>query len=212
MNNNTFTFLLRPAILAILFLIIIFIKNRVSKPKSQDGVQKPGKLQSISMIILIFIAGLFILMAVLGFIMKELEMAIVSSVLALLILGIILYLKYALKTTYEENPEFFILNSKNEEHKVFYENIVDWKSAYNEISILDGSNLNKKYVKVNIVIFKPEIFLRKITEMTFNNKFSTLDENPVKNIKREREIVSFLKSHNYGYLIEDYIEEIKKKK
>ena len=109
--------------------------------------------------------------------------------------------------SYQENDEYFILKAKNREYKVFYENIVDWQPGYNEIKVLDESRSDVEYVRVNFAIIKPEILLRTIVEMTFEGRFSRMDDTVLEDSNREREIVNYLVNNGYGYLAEDYIEE-----
>lgn len=212
MNNNYLNFLIRPLIVMTIISIVLYLRSKLSKPKVENKEQKPGKLQKIALAILIAITVVFALMAVLGLVMNEFEMAIVSSILTLVMIAISVYVKYALKTSYQENTEYIILKSKNKESKVFYKDIVDWKTSLNEIIVFDGSGVDNKGVKINIVFFKPEILLRTIADMTFEGKFQDIYKNSIKDPNREKEIVNFLVGSNYGYLIEDYIEEIKLKK
>ena len=212
MNTNNLNFLIRPLIIVIIFVIAGYLRARFSKPKVDGHEQKPGKLQRIALAVLITIAVIFMLMAILGLIMGEMEMTLVSFVLALLMIGVSIYLKSALKTSYQENTDSFTLKVKNSEVQVFYENISDWKTSVNEIIIFDESKMDGNPIKVNIVFFKPEILLRTIADQTFEGKFYNIDKNPLKDPKREKEIVNFLKGNEYGYLIEDYIEEMKRRK
>src|SRR5699024_12275748 len=78
-------------------------------------------------------------------------------------------------TSYEENFEYFILICRNKENQVFYENIIDWQPSFNEIKILDKTKSDKKYIRVNIKFFKPEIMLRKMADMAFDGKLNTIN-------------------------------------
>ena len=205
MNENFFRFILIPLIVLTVSVLARFIRNKFAKPKYEDNIQKPGKfdgcLQRIIQTITV-ISGIF---AVLGLIAGEMEMGIVFSVMTLIFLGIIFLLKREYNLTYEENEEYFVLNHKNKEHKVYYENIVDWLPSFNEISILDKTKEDQKYIKVNVAMIKPEILLRKIAEMTFDGKFphrNHLDPNDPDPM-REHEIINFLNGYDYGYLVED---------
>lgn len=208
MNDKMLTFFIITLTTIVISVIARYIRNKVYKPKYENGVQKPGKLEGFIITILILIATLLALMAVLGVSMKETEMAIVSGVLALFLFAIIVLLKQALKVSYQENTDYFILKSKNKEYQVFYENIVDWQPALNEIAILDKSRTDEKYVKINIKLFKPEILLRKIADRTFEGKLYSSDKDYLEGASKETEIVCYLVNNNYGYLIKDYIEEV----
>lgn len=208
MNNRILTFVIITVTTVILSLLAKYIRNKIYKPKYENGVQKPGKLEGFILKLLIVIAALLALMAVLGVSMKETEMAIASGALASFILAIVVLLKQSLKVSYQENENYFILRSKNKEIKVFYENIVDWQPALNEIAILDKSRSDKKYVKINIKLFKPEILLRKIADKTFNGELYSLNKDYLEGASKETEIVRYLVNNHYGYLIKDYIKEV----
>ncbi|MEG0678626.1 MAG: hypothetical protein RR439_02140 [Carnobacterium sp.] len=199
MNDKMLTFFIITLTTIVISVIARYIRNKVYKPKYENGVQKPGKLEGFIITILILIATLLALMAVLGVSMK---------VLALFLFAIIVLLKQALKVSYQENTDYFILKSKNKEYQVFYENIVDWQPALNEIAILDKSRTDEKYVKINIKLFKPEILLRKIADRTFEGKLYSSDKDYLEGASKETEIVHYLVNNNYGYLIKDYIEEV----
>lgn len=200
--------LLIPALVIIISLIVNYIRDKIYKPKYEGKVQKPGKLEGCIMKILIVLDIFSISFSVMGIFMKETEMAIVFACLALLFLFAIILLKHAHDTSYQENTEYFILKVKNKEYQVFYDNIVDWQPSYNEIAILDKTNPDEGYIKVNIKIFKPEILLRKIADMTFEGKFRSQDQKYFQDPNREVETVNYLVNHNYKYLVEDYIQKI----
>lgn len=212
MNNINFSFLIRPVIIIIVVLVIGYIRAKLSKPKVVGSEQKPGTLQRIALGVLIAITIVFALMAILGIIMNEFEMAVVSLVLTIIMIAVSVYTKHALKTSYQENKEYLILQTGNKEQKVFYKDITDWKTSLNEIILFDRSKLNEKPVKINIVFFKPEILLRTIANMTFEGRFQNVNANSIINRNREKEIVNFLASNNYRYLVEDYIEQTKRDK
>lgn len=207
MNNNFFSFIIIPIIVLTVMAIARFIRKKMAKPDYQEEVQTPGKFDNF---ILKFITGLTIfsgLLAILGAVIREIEMAIVFLVLTLIFLGIVLILRNAYDLSYQETDEYFILKVKNKEYKVFYENIIDWQPSLNEIKILDESRADGEYIRVNISMFKPEILLQKIVEMTFTGKFQRLDDNFVdEDPMRENEIVNYLIHSNYSYLIDDHLE------
>lgn len=205
MNNEIIRFLLIPIIIFIVVIVVNYIRNKIYKPKYKDNVQKPGKFGTFIVRFLIFLECFIILFTVIGILSKEKEMALVFGVMALIFLVAIIIVKRAYDTSYEENTEYFILKLRDKEYQVYYENIVDWQPSYNEIAILDETRSDKKYVKVNIRIFKPEILLRNIADMGFAGKFNELDHN------REFETVYYLVDNYYGYLVEDYVKELESK-
>lgn len=205
MNSGIFTFIIIPVIVFVTFVLVRFIRHKVYKPKYEDNVQKPGRLERAIVAFLMFLNCIVILGAISGILMKETEMAIVFGVLALIFLISIIILQRAHNTSYQENSEYFILKSNNKEYQVFYENIIDWQPAYNEISVLDASRIDGKYIRVNIRMFKPEILLRKITDMAFDEKFKGPNaDDPYK----KAETVYYIANNGYGYLMEDYLEKI----
>lgn len=208
MGDSTITFIMIPIIGTIIIFGIGFIRNKIYKPKYEGKVQKPGKLEGCILKILTVVDALLLGMAVLGIFMKESEMAIVSGGLALFILVIMMILKSATDTSYQEDNESFILKIRKKEYQVFYEDIIDWRPAFKEIALLDTSRPDGKYINVNIKLFKPEILLRKLSDMTFDGKFYNPDERYKEDPYKKNQIVNFLVNNYYGYLIEDYIKSM----
>ena len=135
-------------------------------------------------------------------------MILVSGGLSIFTLGIIFFLKRAYDITYQETNEYFIVTSGKRKYQVRYDDIVNWKATYNEISVLDKNQADEKFVRVNMVLFKPEILLRKIADMTFHGKFKRQKDTFFKDPNRELEIVNYMVNMKYAYLIEDYVEKV----
>lgn len=211
MNTNLISLLFIPILVIIIHLIVQYIRNKNYKPKYENNVQKPGKLERVIVTFLMFLNAFVILFAVLGMVMKETEMAIVFGCLALIFLGAILLLKRAHNTSYQENTEYFILKTGKKEYQVFYENIIDWQPSYNGIALLNKTKSDREYIKVNIKMFKPVILLRKIADMAFDGKFKDLDLIYMEIQNRKAETISYLVDHQYGYLVEDYVKQIENK-
>lgn len=174
----------------------------------ENKIQKPRGLKKFIYYLFILIDIFLILFSVLGFSMKETEMGLVFGGLALFLLAIIIFLRHAYNTSYQETDEDFILKVQNKQYHVQYKDIVDWKPAFNEITILDQTTSDKTYIKVNIKFFKPEILLRRIVEMAFAGKFMTSNPVYLGDINRKMESVNYLVLNRYGYLVEDYIEKV----
>jgi len=203
MNGNLFRFVLVPLIIVTVSVLARLTRDKLAKPKYDSSVQRPGKFDGC---ILRIIQGLAIftgIFALFGLIINEPVMTMVFFVLTIAFAGIIFLLKREYNLSYEENSEYFVLNHKNKEYKVFYEDIVDWRPSFNEISILDKTREDQKYIKVNIAMVKPEILLRKIAEMTFNGRFPRQNHLESTDPMREQEINNFLNGYNYGYLMDD---------
>lgn len=203
MDNNLFRFIAIPVIIIVLSSAARFVRGKLAKPKTEGDVQKPGKFDGFLLKVIQSITVLSAIFAVFGFIAGEMEMGTVFSVMTLIFGGIVWLLKREYNISYEENEAYFILKHKNEEHQVYYENIVDWIPSYNEISILDETKEDRKYIRVNVSMVKPEILLAKIAEMTFDGKFIQHDQ-PIdpNDPTREHEIVRFLNTYHYGHLLE----------
>lgn len=208
MSDTFFTFIFLPPIVIAMIVITRYIRNKFYKPRYENGVRSPGKLEKFVLNLFIFIDGLLVSMLLLNIFMKDIEMVLVSGGLAVFIFAIILILKHAYRTSYQENAEYFILKSKKKEYHVFYENIIEWDSSFNEIGVLDKSKIDEDFIKVNIVIFKPEILLRKIADMTFADTFHSLDGTHLEDPHRKTELVNYLIYYNYGYLVNDYIKKL----
>lgn len=202
-----FRFVFIPILILIIYWMTSAIRNRLAKPKYKEDVQTPGLFDNFLLKLLTFLAIFSALLTVLGFFIQETEMTIAFLVLTVIFTLIVMFLKRQYDISYQENPEYFILKAQQKEYKVFYENIVDWQPSFNEIRILDETNSDNKYIRVNIAMLKPEILLRNIAEMTFEGKFYSFEDEYFEDPTREYQITNFLIENNYGYLIEDYVEE-----
>lgn len=207
MNNPIFSFMIIPILVLSIFWIAKYVRSKLAKPKYENEVQTPGGFDKF---LLKFLTVLTIFSAIftgLGLIIQETEMTIVFLVLTLIFTAIILFLRRQYDISYQENTEYFIVRAQKKEYQVSYDDIVDWQPAYNEIKVLDETHSDKNYIRVNIAMFKPEILLRKIVEMTFDGKFHTTDDLYFDDPTRENEIINYLIQNNYGYLVEDYAKE-----
>lgn len=185
------------------------MKKKIYEPKYDNGVQKPGKIAGFITKYLIIIDVILLILLVSGAMGKDSEVTFVTGGLIIFVFAIILLLKHSYNTSYQENHEYFIINIGKKEHKIKYENIENWKPTFNEISVLDKTNIKNEYVRVNIVLFKPEILLRTLADMTFNGNFRRSLDGNLEDLYRKEEIVAYLYNNKYGYLIEDYIEKVK---
>lgn len=195
-------------IISILVVVLIwfanFLRKRFAKPKSENDIQRPGTFNIFILRMITLLAIFCVIPAALGLITGEFEMGIVFGIMTVIFGGAAVIVKREYDMSYQENDGHFILKAKNKEYKVFYENIVDWQPAFNEIKVLDESRPDVEYVRVNIAILKPEILLRTIVEMTSEGKFSRTDEIESIDSYRKHELMNYLIDNGYGYLIEDY--------
>jgi hypothetical protein len=207
MNNPIFSFIILPLFLFITYWLALKIRGKLAKPKYEDEVQTPGGFDTFLLKVLTVLTVFSGIFTILGIAMQETEMAIVFLVLTVIFAGIVLLLRRQYDMSYQENNDYFILNAQKKEYQVYYDDIVDWQPHLNEVRVLDESREDEEYIRVNISIFKPEILLRKIAEMTFEGKFYTLDDFYFDDPTREYEVINYLTQNNYSYLIEDYIDE-----
>ncbi len=207
MNHPVFSFIILPLFLLTTYWLALKIREKLAKPKYEDKIQTPGGFDTFLLKILTFLTVFSGFFTLLGIAIRETEMAIAFLILTVIFTGIVLLLRRQYDMSYQENNDYFILNAQKKEYQVYYDDIVDWQPHLNEIRVLDESRGDEEYIRVNISIFKPEILLRKIAEMTFEGKFHTLDDYYFDDPTREYEVTNYLIKNNYGYLIEDYIEE-----
>lgn len=186
------------------------MSNKVHKPRIKDGVQTPGKATSVIRILLIAMDAVFIFMMVLGIVGKIKDLSLVAGGLAIFTTAIIFLLKHLYNTSYQEDDESLIIRNGKKEVKVYYDDIINWKPTYNEISVLDKTKEDEGYIRINIAFFKPIVLIRRLTDMTFEGKFHTSDQKYFEDPYRKREIVAYLVNNHYGYLIKDYIDQVEK--
>ncbi|MBJ8349116.1 hypothetical protein [Streptococcus zalophi] len=210
MNESLVRWVIIPGIIFLFLLIGRQLRKKVVKPSYKNNVQTPGKFDKFLLTLMIILTIIPVTLMVIGLIMKEIEMAMVSAILTLVFIGIILLLKRGYAMSYQENDEFFILKTKKKEVQVFYENIVDWQVGINEISLLDWTSDPHKYINVNISIFKPDILLKKIAEKTFSGHFLKIDPYIMEDLNREQELIEFYHLNGYDYLLKDYVIDFKK--
>ena len=203
MDSGIFTFAVIPIIVLAVFISVQLLRQKMYKPEYEGAVQNPGKWERVILFVIICVNIISILGTIMGILIQETEMMLVFGVMTLFFSLIILVLKRAYNTSYQENKEYFVLHTHKKKYKVFYENITDWRPSYNEISVLDSSRADGKYIRVNLKIFKPEILLRKMADMAFEEKFPTEDgEDPYK----KAETIYYIANYGYKYLVEDYLE------
>lgn len=211
MTENPFLFISIPLVVLSLFFMIQKIRQSIYAPDYEKGFQKPGKLERVILSIVTGLTGLLFLLSVAGMFMQEQEMALVCGVIGLLFLGIGFLLKRGQAVSYKETSDYFTLRSGQKEETVYYENIVDWQAAFNEIKILDRTKEDGSYTRVNFKLFKPETLLRKIAELAFEGRFRGSDQATPEDPERKAETIHYITNNQYGYLVEDYMEQISQK-
>lgn len=139
--------------------------------------------------------------------MQDAEMAIVSSVMTIVFAAILFGTRRKFKKYYEEYEEHFWLKDQYVVDRFYYENITDWIPLKKQIGVLDKTQLEDRYVVVNLVFHDPEILLTKLIEMTFEGRFKHNDQNQTNDPNREQELVEHLKKNGYGHIVEGFLKE-----
>lgn len=177
----------------------MFFTNRPVKKK----VEIPSKVQRIGLGVQAVLLVLMALMALLGFVMRDAEMAIVSSVVTLIFATIVYFTRRKFKKFYEETDDSFTLKNDYIIYEVEYENIADWAALPKQIGVLDKTREGDYYICVNLAFAEPEILLRKLAEMTLAGKFEQSDTSQPDDPHREQELLNHLKKNGYGYIVEE---------
>src|SRR5699024_10915418 len=138
------------------------------------------------------LTGLLFVLAVAGILMQEQEMALVCGVIGLSFLGIGILLKRSQTVSYRVTDNHFTLRSGQKEETIYYEDIIDWQPALNEIKILDRTKEDGKYTRVNFRLFKPNILLRKIADLAFEGRFRGSDQADSTDPERKAETIYYL--------------------
>src|SRR5690625_1676917 len=198
-------------VVALIFIVIIGIgiQRKLSKGKFKQNVQKPRQLKSFFTTVMMFLTIFSGIIAALGAVNGEMEMAIVFTVMFIIFAVLSYNMRRKFDMTYQETDEYFIYRDKKEEYKVLYDDIAYWEWGINEIYILDGTRADEEKVYIRLDYFHPEILIQTLAEMTFDNKFPRreYDVYPGDPMKK-KEMVQFLHWTDHKYLVKDeYIEE-----
>lgn len=191
-----------------MLLLIINVAARVYDFKStHNTVESPHIVQRVGynmMFIPTIVVGLMVLI---GIIMKDTEMTIVSSVMTIIFLTLVYFTRRKFRRLYKETDEYFFLDGQYVAYQVDFEDIVDWVPFSKQIGVLDRTIENSPYICVNLKFANPEILLRKLAEMTFSGKFNqTVDSTP-EDPNREQEFIDFLQKNGYEHIIEEIMQE-----
>lgn len=205
MDSNVFRFIIIPIAIISLTVVMRKVRNKVAKPKYEDNVQTPGKFEKVILWIIRIITLFSALFTIVGFIAGETEMGLVFLGLTLLMGGSAWLVKREYNMTYQESEEYFNLNSKGKEYKVYYDEIVDWVPGHNEILLYSKNKTDKKPIRVNVSIFQPVILLENIAQMTVAGRFQTNNEITPGDPNRVKELVHFLKSYGYVSIVENQL-------
>ncbi len=198
-----------PAIIGLVVILVVNFSHRMlNHPKREGNRQRPGTFPKFLLRFLIILDGFMFLLAAAGVWMREKEMAIVCGIIAWIFFVAIVFVKKAYNTSYLETEHYIELKNGKKIQQVFYEDIVNWYPSYNEIIIIDKTKPERERIRVNLKIFKPEILLRKIADMAFEEKFTDPIQTDPSDPHRKIETIRYIVSYHYGYLVEDYIEQI----
>lgn len=190
--------------LIIIVSVAIWVQRKASQGKFKQNVQKPRQLKSFFTRVMMLLTILMGIFAALGAVMGELEMAIVFSVIFIMFTLFSYFMRRKFDMTYQETDDYFIFINKEDEYKVFYEDIVYWQWGINDLSVLDGTRADERNVHIRLDYFHPEILLRTLAEMTFDDKFPRRDEDVyTEDPMKKKEMIQFLHWTDYKYLIKD---------
>lgn len=194
----------------VIFGIVVLLNSLrliFARIEINNNLERPTKFQRFFLGVQVFITLLMGFMAFLGFVMKDAEMAIVSSVLTVIFLAILFGMRRKFKNYYEEYEEYFWLKDQYAVDRIYYENITDWIPLKKQIGVLDATQLENRYIVVNLVFHDPEILLKKLAEMTFSGKFKQTAQNYAGDPNREQAFIEHLEKNGYGYIVEEYLRD-----
>lgn len=191
--------------------IFIFILNSFlnyyRRKTSKNNVEMPSKVQRIGISIQVVMTALMVFCVILGLLLSQTEMTIVFFVISVIFVFILFGMRRKFKKFYSESSHSFELGDEYRTFNVKYEDIIDWKLSKKQIGVLDKTKEDKQYIFVNLAFSEPEIFLRKMTEMTFAGKFRQSEDVQTEDPNRKQEWVNFLEKNGYGHLLEEYAKE-----
>lgn len=162
-------------LLPIVLNVVYLIHRRMTQKRYTNKVQKPGMFVTFFKRVMIAVTIICALFSVLGSLINELEMAIVFAVVMLICLLITVGIQRKYDITYQETDEYFILTVKGNEYKVFYDDIAHWQWGTGEIFVQEKGWEEGQYTAVSCILFRPEILITRIAEMTFAGKFKRVD-------------------------------------
>lgn len=169
------------------------------RPRRKKQSGKPSIIQRVALGIQVALTFLMVLMALLGVIMRDTEMTIVSAIIGLGIFTPIVYFtRRKFKKYYEENEDYFYLHEQYLVNRVYYENITDWVPLKKQRGVLDSTQELDVYVVVNFAFHNPEILLTKLAEMIFSGELKP---------NKEKEFAAHLEKNGYGYIVEPYLKD-----
>lgn len=191
-----------------MLLLIIYLAARLYDAKSTHRkVESPHIIQRIGYNMLFIPAGVVGLMVLIGALMRDTEMIIVSSVLTIVFLTLLYFTRRKFKRLYVERDKYFFLDGQYVAFQVEYEDIVDWIPLSKQVGVRDGTIEDNYYICINLKFAEPEILFRKLTEMTFAGKFKDTDGSTPDDPKREQELISFLEKNGYSHIVEEVSKE-----
>ena len=195
---------MHPIVFRMVFIFgLIFILNTIRLTFAgravKNKVEKPSIIQRVALRIQVALTFLMVFMALLGVIMRDTEMTIVSAIIGLGIFTPIVYFtRRKFKKYYEENEDYFYLHEQYLVNRVYYENITDWVPLKKQIGVLDSTQEHDVYVVVNFAFHDPEILLTKLAEMIFSGELKP---------NKEKEFAAHLEKNGYGYIVEPYLKD-----
>ncbi len=198
---------LRFIITFVLILIINILRLISARIDFKSNVERPTAFQRFFLGVQAFLTVFTGLFSLLGFVMRDAEMAISFGVLTLIFSVILYFTRRKFKRYYVESEDFFWLKEQYAVNRIYYENITDWIPLRKQIGVLDETQLENRYVVVNLVFHDPEMLLKELAKMTFSGKFKPTDGSQPDDPNREQEFIDHLEKNGYGHIIEEFLEE-----
>src|SRR5699024_11740820 len=103
------TVIITTVIITIIRIVIQSVRSKVYKPAIENNVQKPGTLERVIANVLLFISIFSLFFAIIGFIMAEMEMGAVFTVMSVIFISVTILIKRAHNMSYQESDTYFIL-------------------------------------------------------------------------------------------------------
>lgn len=191
-----------------LLLLIINIAARIYDSKqTHKKVESPHIVQHIGYNMMFVPTVVVGLMVLIGMMMKDTEMTIVSSFFTLIFFALLYFIRRKFRRLYREKDKYFFLDGQYISFQVEYEDIIDWIPLSKQIGVRDGTTDDDLYICINLKFAEPEILFRKLLEMTFAGKFKNTDGSTSEDPTREQELIDLLQKQGYGHIVEKVRQE-----
>lgn len=200
-------FAVRMLVIFIVMFVMTTLRFIFQGISVKNRIETPSKFQRFFLGVQVVLTGMMGFFTLIGLLMKDAEMIIMFLVMTVISSAILYGIRRKFKRYYEENEDSFFLNGQYMVDRVYYENITDWIPLKKQIGVVDPTQREDFYVMVNFSFHDPEILLRKLTDMTFAQKFKREDGSQSDDPYREQEFTNHLEKNGYGYIIKEFLQE-----